>query len=89
MPFCCLRAENGVVVKHKRGEIQMVSTFKERLAPLANSGLTKAEMNKALVYCGADEFIGSLEDRGVSKLDAFILLGQIINELSLFDNSSR
>ena len=23
MPFCCLRAENRVVVKHKRGEIQM------------------------------------------------------------------
>jgi hypothetical protein len=23
MPFCCQRAENGVVVKHKRGEIQM------------------------------------------------------------------
>jgi ABC-type multidrug transport system fused ATPase/permease subunit len=67
----------------------MVSTFKERLAPLANSGLTKAEMNKALVDCGADEFISSLEDKGVSKLDALLLLGSMINELSLFDNSSR
>jgi len=64
----------------------MIGTFKERLGPLVGSGLTKEDMNSALVYCGVDEFIDSLEKQGFSKLESFSMLGAILNELSLFDN---